>query len=122
MREILSAILSAGELPFLNVLKRFGKESGGVLVSCEGYTLAIDFPIRTNTVALLRRLDAGGAGRRRPRLSGQGCLSSKAATFAPCIRRSSGWLAIKAKYDPEGVFTSDLGRRGGLGAASLTPR
>ena len=44
MREILTAILSAGELPFLNVLKRMGKESGGVLsFPREGYTLAIDF-------------------------------------------------------------------------------
>ena len=59
MREILTAILSSGELPFLNVLKRFGKESGGLLsFPREGYTLAIDFPIRANTVALLRRLDA----------------------------------------------------------------
>jgi hypothetical protein len=31
MRESLGAILSGGELPFLNVLKRMGKESGGVL-------------------------------------------------------------------------------------------
>ena len=59
MREFLGAILSAGELPVLNVLKRFGKESGGVLsFPSEGYTLAIDFPIRSSTVALLRRLDA----------------------------------------------------------------
>src|SRR5678816_698221 len=59
LRELLQAILSSGELPFLNVLKRMGKESGGLLsFPREGYTLAIDFPIRTNTVALLRRLDA----------------------------------------------------------------
>jgi decaprenylphospho-beta-D-ribofuranose 2-oxidase len=31
MRTILTAILSSGELPFLNVLKRLGKESGGIL-------------------------------------------------------------------------------------------
>ena len=53
------AILSSGELPFLNVLKRFGKESGGVLsFPREGYTFAIDFPMRAGTVALLQRLDA----------------------------------------------------------------
>ena len=114
MREILGAILSAGELPVLNVLKRFGKESGGVLsFPCEGYTLAIDFPIRANTVALLRRLDAmvlaaGG----RVYLGKDAYL--EAATFRAMYPALDRWLAIKAKYDPEGVFTSDLGRRVGL--------
>ena len=114
MREILGAILSAGELPVLNVLKRFGKESGGVLsFPCEGYTLAIDFPIRANTVALLRRLDAmvlaaGG----RVYLGKDAYL--EAATFRAMYPALERWLAIKAKYDPQGVFTSDLGRRVGL--------
>ncbi len=59
MRKILTAILSSGELPFLNVLKRLGKQSGGVLsFPREGYTFAIDFPVRANTPGLLRRLDA----------------------------------------------------------------
>jgi FAD/FMN-containing dehydrogenase len=117
MREILGAILSAGELPFLNVLKRFGKESGGVLsFPREGYTLAIDFPIRANTVALLRRLDgmvlaAGG----RVYLGKDSYL--EAATFGAMYPALERWLAIKAKYDPEGVFTSDLGRRVGLAPA-----
>jgi decaprenylphospho-beta-D-ribofuranose 2-oxidase len=114
MREILSTILSSGELPFLNVLKRFGKESGGVLsFPREGYTFAIDFPIRTNTVALLRRLDAmvleaGG----RIYLGKDSYV--EAATFRAMYPEIDRWLAIKAKYDPRVVFTSDLGRRVGL--------
>jgi decaprenylphospho-beta-D-ribofuranose 2-oxidase len=114
MREILSTILSSGELPFLNVLKRFGKESAGVLsFPREGYTFAIDFPIRTNTVALLRRLDAmvleaGG----RIYLGKDSYV--EAATFRAMYPEIDRWLAIKAKYDPRGVFTSDLGRRVGL--------
>ncbi len=114
MREILTAILTAGELPFLNVLKRFGKESGGVLsFPREGYTLAIDFPIRGNTVALLRRLDrmvldAGG------RLYLGKDAYVEAATFRAMYPALDRWLAVKAKYDPDGVFTSDLGRRVGL--------
>jgi hypothetical protein len=28
--------------------------------------------------------------------------------------RAGEWLAVKAKYDPRGVFVSDLGRRVGL--------
>ena len=114
LREILTAILTSGELPFLNVLKRFGKESGGLLsFPREGYTLAVDFPIRANTVALLRRLDAmvleaGG----RVYLGKDSYL--EAATFRAMYPALDRWLAVKAKYDPRGVFTSDLARRVGL--------
>jgi len=119
MRKILSAILSSGELPFLNILKRLGKESGGVLsFPREGYTFAIDFPVRQNTVALLRRLDAmvfeaGG----RIYLGKDSYLD--AAMFRAMYPELEGWLETKAKYDPHGVFTSDLGRR--LGMIPSTP-
>ena len=127
MREMLGAIQSAGELPFLNVLKRFGKASGGLLsFPREGYTFAIDFPIRSNTVALLRRLDgmvldAGG----RIYLGKDSYLD--APTFRTMYPEIDPWLAVKAKYDPQGVFTSDLGRRVGLAparaeAAGAAPR
>lgn len=114
LRGILSAILSSGELPFLNVLKRFGKESGGLLsFPREGYTFAIDFPIRKNTVTLLQRLDAmvldaGG----RIYLGKDAYVD--AATFRAMYPQIDQWLAVKAKYDPDGVFTSNLGRRVGL--------
>ncbi len=114
MREILTAIVSSGELPFLNVLKRFGKESGGTLsFPCAGYTLAIDFPIRQGTVALCRRLDAmvldaGG----RVYLAKDSYL--EAATFRAMYPAIDRWLATKRRYDPAGVFTSNLGRRLGL--------
>jgi decaprenylphospho-beta-D-ribofuranose 2-oxidase len=114
MRDILDAIRSAGELPFLNVLKRLGRESGGVLsFPREGYTFAIDFPIRRNTTALLKRLDAmvleaGG----RVYLGKDSFLD--AATFRAMYPDLDRWLETKAKYDPNGVFTSDMGRRVGL--------
>jgi FAD/FMN-containing dehydrogenase len=112
--DILGAILSSGELPFLNVLKRLGKESGGVLsFPREGYTFAIDFPVRQNTVALVRRLDAmvleaGG----RVYLGKDSYLER--AMFRAMYPAVDRFLAIKAKYDPNGVFTSDLARRLGL--------
>jgi decaprenylphospho-beta-D-ribofuranose 2-oxidase len=114
MREILGAIFTSGEMPYLNVLKRFGQASGGVLsFPCEGYTFAIDFPMRRNTVALLRRLDAmvleaGG----RIYLGKDSYV--EAAMFRAMYPRLDEWLAIKTKYDPENVFVSDLGRRVGL--------
>lgn len=114
MRKILTAILSSGELPFLNVLKRMGKESGGILsFPREGYTFAIDFPVRKTTPDLLRRLDrmvieAGG------RIYLGKDSYTDAATFRTMYPEVDGWLATKAKYDPNNVFTSNLGRRVGL--------
>mgnify|MGYP001544854564 CR=1 FL=1 len=114
LREILTAIFSAGELPFLNVLKRMGHGTQSPLsFPAEGYTLAIDFPIRKNTRTLLQRLDgmvvdAGG----RVYLGKDSFLD--AATFRTMYPAVEGWLRTKAKYDPQGVFTSNLGRRVGL--------
>jgi decaprenylphospho-beta-D-ribofuranose 2-oxidase len=120
LREILTEIFSAGELPFLNVLKRMGHGTQSPLsFPAEGYTLAIDFPIRKNTRALLRRLDAmvldaGG----RVYLGKDSFLD--AATFRAMYPAVEGWLQTKAKYDPQGVFTSNLGRRVGLVKAAET--
>ena len=114
MQQILGAILSAGELPFLNVLKRFGDASGGLLsFPRPGYTFAIDFPIRNGTRALLKKLDslvldAGG----RVYLGKDSFLD--AATFRAMYPDIDRWLELKAKYDPGNLFTSDLGRRVGL--------
>jgi decaprenylphospho-beta-D-ribofuranose 2-oxidase len=111
MRAILDAIMSSGELPFLNVLKRFGKESGGILsFPCEGYTFAIDFPVRAGTVALVHRLDqmvheAGG----RIYLGKDSYVEP--AMFRAMYPAIDEFLAIKKKYDPTGVFVSDQARR-----------
>jgi decaprenylphospho-beta-D-ribofuranose 2-oxidase len=114
MRKILTTILSSGELPFLNVLKRLGKESGGVLsFPREGYTFAIDFPIRENTPALLRLLDAMVIAAGGRIYLGKDSFTD-AATFRTMYPEVDAWLATKAKYDPNGVFTSNLGRRVGL--------
>jgi FAD/FMN-containing dehydrogenase len=116
LREILTVILASGELPFLNILKRLGKQSPGVLsFPREGYTLAIDFPIRKNTVRLLQRLDglvleAGG----RIYLGKDSYLD--ADTFRAMYPEVEAFLALKAKYDPGNVFASNLSRRLGLGA------
>jgi FAD/FMN-containing dehydrogenase len=121
LRRLLEAIFSAGERPFLNVLKRLGRQSEGYLsFPREGYTLAIDFPIRATTPTLLKRLDAmvieaGG----RVYLGKDAYLD--AATFHRMYPATEAWLAIKAKYDPDGVFTSNLARRVGLAAPGCPP-
>ncbi|MGC4089126.1 MAG: FAD-binding oxidoreductase [Polyangiaceae bacterium] len=121
LRELLSTIFSAGELPFLNILKRFGKASEGLLsFPREGYTLAIDFPIRQHTAALFKKLDAmvldaGG----RVYLGKDSFLD--ADMFRAMYPALDRFLAVKAKYDPHGVFTSDLARRVGLSAPRALP-
>jgi decaprenylphospho-beta-D-ribofuranose 2-oxidase len=114
MRRIFDVMTSSGEMPFLNVLKRLGKQSDGLLsFPTEGYTLAIDFPVRSGTVALTRRLDAmvleaGG----RIYLGKDSYVEPD--TFRKMYPRLDEWLEIKAKYDPENIFVSDLSRRVGL--------
>ncbi|HET8938335.1 MAG TPA: FAD-binding oxidoreductase [Polyangiales bacterium] len=114
MHSLFDAMTSSGEMPNLNVLKRMGKQSEGLLsFPTEGYTLAIDFPVRSGTVALTRRLDAmvleaGG----RIYLGKDSYVEPD--TFRKMYPRLDEWLAIKAKYDPENIFVSDLSRRVGL--------
>lgn len=115
LRQILEAIARSGNLPLLNVLKRMGKPGIGPLsFPIEGYTLAIDFPIRDGTRDLLHRLDAmvldaGG----RIYLGKDAFLEP--ATFAAMYPRAEEFRALKTKVDPGGLFTSDLSRRLGIG-------
>ena len=114
LRKIFETIESSGQLPFLNILKRFGKESGGILsFPREGYTFAIDFPVRAGTVELTHKLDrlvldAGG----RVYLGKDSYV--EAHTFRAMYPAIDEWLRVKEKYDPGHVFTSDLARRVGL--------
>ncbi len=114
MRELLQLIVHSGNLPFLNVLKRLGPQNEAPLsFPFEGYTLAIDFPVQRGTAELMARLDervidAGG----RVYLGKDSYLSAK--SLKAMYPRLGEWLAVKAKYDPRGVFQSDLGRRVGL--------
>ncbi len=111
---IMERIARGGFLPFLNVLKRFGDAGDGHLSFPEpGYTLAIDFPIRDGLGEFLRTLDdlvldAGG----RVYLAKDAFLD--ADTFAKMYPRLEEWRAVKKKWDPDGIFSSNQGRRVGL--------
>ena len=114
LKEILTAITDVGSLPALNVLKRLGPANAAPLsFPMDGYTLAIDFPIRDSTRALTQRLDAivldaGG----RNYLGKDAFLDP--ATFERMYARHREWRELKAKVDPLNVFQSDLSRRVGL--------
>jgi decaprenylphospho-beta-D-ribofuranose 2-oxidase len=114
IRKILEEITKSDCIPFLNVLKKFGKEQGGLLsFPFEGYTFAIDFPITSKLKAFTERLDQmvldmGG----RIYLGKDAYLNE--SMFKAMYPQHKEWLKIKLKYDPENKFSSDLGRRLGL--------
>lgn len=116
IRELLERITSSKQVPFLNVLKKFGpEEKEGVLsFPFEGYTFAIDFPIRSGLGLFLGELDqmvldAGG----RVYL-GKDAFLKREMFESMYVNKLDTWRAAKAKFDPENKFNSNLGRRVGL--------
>ena len=79
----------------------------------EGYTFAIDFPIRDGLSELLADLD-----RRVIDMGGRVYLGKDAFVsrddFERMYPKLGAWRAVKAAHDPDSVFTSNLGRRLGL--------
>ncbi len=57
LAEILNKISRKGMGSFLAVLKQFGKQESLISFPMEGYTLALDFPIRNGLFEFLDRLD-----------------------------------------------------------------
>lgn len=113
VRKIIQMIASSGCTPFLNVFKKMGQGQGILSFPFEGYTLAIDFPVTKNLHAFTKKMDAevlkaGG----RIYLGKDSMLDKE--MFQAMYPQYGQWLAIKRKYDPENVFTSDIGRRLGL--------
>jgi decaprenylphospho-beta-D-ribofuranose 2-oxidase len=113
LRQILESIANSGCTPFLNVFKTLGKEQGILSFPFEGYTLAIDFPVSERLKKFIPTLDrqvleAGG----RIYLGKDAFLDKE--TFYKMYPQVKEWLQIKTKYDPNNIFTSDIGRRVGL--------
>ncbi|MGN6294076.1 MAG: FAD-binding protein [Chitinophagaceae bacterium] len=113
VKKIIEMIASSGCTPFLNVFKKMGHGQGILSFPFEGYTLAIDFPVTKNLRAFTKKMDAevlkaGG----RIYLGKDSMLDKE--TFQAMYPQYDQWLAVKRKYDPQNVFTSDIGRRLGL--------
>lgn len=114
IRTILETITKSHCVPFLNVLKKFGNAKGGMLsFPFEGYTFAIDFPIKARLKPFTERLDQmvldmGG----RIYLGKDAYLDE--ATFKAMYPQHEAWQAVKQQYDPAQKFSSDLSRRIGL--------
>lgn len=110
MRAILERIAASRQGSFLSVLKLFGPQEGSLSFPREGYTLALDFPIRPGTPALLSALDElvlafGG----RLYLAKDAHMSGE--TFRASYAAAARFGEELARLDPQHRFRSLLSRR-----------
>ncbi|RYF86717.1 MAG: FAD-binding protein, partial [Chitinophagaceae bacterium] len=108
--SILNKISDHGIGSFLAVLKVFGKQDSLIAFPMEGYTLALDIPIRSNLFALLDELDAivlqhGG------RLYMSKDARMKATVMQQSYPRLQEFKQVLHKYDPGKKFQSLLSDR-----------
>ena len=113
--ELLLGGLKASRMgSFLVVLKRFGRQGGGLLsFPFKGYTISLDFPVSDRLEGFLEQLDSIVlAHQGRVYLAKDARLSP--ATFRAMYPGWQEWLRIKREVDPHNRFDSDLARRIGL--------
>lgn len=111
VRRLLEKMTNSGQLPFLNILKRFGPANEAPLsFPMAGLTFAVDFPVRDGLLELTRELDEEVAGAGGRIYLGKDSFLTP-AMFRRMYPRYPEWAATRAKWDPKRVFTSDLARR-----------
>jgi FAD/FMN-containing dehydrogenase len=114
LKKVLTRLSQSRRASFLAVLKRFGKPNLGPLsFPIEGYTLALDLPVASGLVQLLRELDGlvldyGG----RIYLAKDALMT--APTFAAMYPKVEQFREIKSRLDPGGVLSSSQARRLGI--------
>jgi len=114
LRSILKTIAASGKGSFLAVLKVFGEHNANYLsFPMAGYTLALDFKVSPEVIALVQRLDAmvidmGG----RIYLSKDALMSE--ATFKATYPQWEQFEVVRAKYGAIGKFASQQSKRLGL--------
>ena len=110
LKEILGKIRSKGWGSFLAVLKLFGKQDSLISFPMEGYTLALDFPIKKGLFEFLDELDEIVLA-----LGGRIYLSKdarmKAKTFWESYPNSQKFLEIIKTYNPNFNISSDMSER-----------
>lgn len=108
--EILQKISDKGLGSFLAVLKVFGKQDDLISFPTEGYTLALDFPVREGLFSFLDELDQVVI-----KYGGRLYMSKDARMKADILRlgypRLQEFISIVKKYNPGGKFSSIQSRR-----------
>jgi len=114
MMEILKVIVSSEKGSFLGVLKAFGKANENFLsFPIEGYTMAFDFKMSTETVQLIKLLDSmvvemGG----KIYLTKDALMSE--ASFKKIYPQWIQFEEVRVKYGAVGKFASSQSKRLGL--------
>lgn len=110
LAEMLDLIARRSDVSFLAVLKRLGRSTGLLSFPCEGYTLALDFPMKHGLLAFLDQLDlvvvkAGG----RLYLAKDARQSRK--TFDAGYPTADRFRAFRRCLDPANRVRSHLSER-----------
>lgn len=114
MRKILAKIAESGLGSFLGVLKMFGAQNQNLLsFPMEGYTMALDFKMNSQTISLIQKLDAmvadwGG----RIYLTKDALMSEQ--TFKTTYPHWQAFEKVRDKYGALGHFASAQSKRLGL--------
>jgi len=108
---MIETLASAKTASFLTVVKDCGAEGEGILSFPKaGMSLALDIPIRSDTQAVIDRLNATVMD-----LGGRIYLTKDGFTRPEDFRRMEPrldeFLAIRRKYDPDGNLRSAQSRR-----------
>ncbi|GGK04729.1 FAD-linked oxidase [Lentibacillus kapialis] len=115
IRKLLEKLSHEKRSSFLAVLKSSGKANDALLsFPIEGYTLALDIPIKRELFSFLKELDEivvafGG----RVYLAKDSTLDME--TFHKMYPQWEQFMMIKQRLDPGGRFSSSMSRRLGLG-------
>ena len=114
LRTVLDRVARDGDASFLAVLKLFGAQGEGMMsFPTEGWTLAMDFPLRARTLNLMVELDAIVAGH-----GGRLYLAKDSRAGAELMRagypRLGEFARVRDTVDPQRRFSSLLSRRLGL--------
>lgn len=116
VKTLLEEISATRRASFLAVLKKFGniQNPGMISFPAPGYFLALDFPVGQG--GILKHMDQWD--KLVLKYGGRIYLAKdarmKQETFNAMYPRINEWRAVKQKYDPKNVFSSDLARRLGL--------
>jgi decaprenylphospho-beta-D-ribofuranose 2-oxidase len=113
LTKLLTLIAKSKCTPFLNVFKKMGEGQGLLSFPFKGYTLAIDFPVSKQLLSFAPRLNAEVINMGGRVYLGKDALLDE-ANFKAMYPQYKEWLAIKQRYDPSNVFSSNLSRRLGL--------
>lgn len=123
MRAILESISKSGFASFLAVIKEFGEvQHGGLSFPRPGVTLALDFANHGKPLHDLMDhmddivLDAGG----RLYLAKDARMTKD--RFQRMYPEWQAWKAVRDRWDPNGVFSSDQAQRLGLVDTSVAAR